>query len=90
MAFSKGIWIAMNELEVNSYINAAQEGLKGNPEYEHWMEALYVERKRMMDDYGCNGGSLEGILFEIWNKRIAYILDNKEKIDDEIKHTIDI
>ncbi len=72
----------MNELEVNTYINAAEEALIGDPDHKRWMEALYAARKSMMDEYGCNSGSLEGILFEIWNKRIGYILDHRQDISE--------
>lgn len=65
----------MNELEVNEYINEATEALMGTPEYERWWDALCNERKNLMDKYGANSGNIEGILFELWNLKLGYILD---------------
>ena len=65
----------MNELEVNEYINEATEALMGTSEYERWWDALCNERKKLMDEHGANPGTIEGILFELWNLKIGYILN---------------
>ena len=69
----------MNGLEANTYINAASEALQNDPEYNRWFDALVKEREAMQE-CGVNTGKIEGILFEIWNQRICYILDNLETI----------
>ena len=71
----------MNGLEVNEYITKATEALNDDPEHERWWQALYKERGRMQDEYGDMGSNLEGILFEIWNQRIGYILDHLDDPD---------
>lgn len=69
----------MNELEVNSYIAAASEALQDDPDYKRWFDALVEERKVLLD-HGYNSGTVEGLLFSIWNQRIGYILDHLDEI----------
>lgn len=69
----------MNSLEVNTYINAAMEALNDDPEYNRWFNALVEQRKAAMQS-GYDLKRLEGILFEIWNMRIGYILEHQDEI----------
>jgi hypothetical protein len=70
----------MESLEVNTYINAAEEALHEDPEYRRIFDALVAERIRLRDDYGADYSKIEGILFELWNLKIGYMLDNKDAI----------
>lgn len=65
----------MNELEVNEYINKAEQALKDNPEYQHWFAALARERQRLLS-LDITIDKIEGILFELWHMKIEYILDH--------------
>ena len=69
----------MNELDVNTYIAAASEALQDDPDYKRWFNAL-VEERRVLGEHGCNVGTVEALLFSIWNQRIGYILDHLDEI----------
>jgi hypothetical protein len=71
----------MDILEVNKYLNAASDALQNNPEYLHWIQALGDARKEAMDKCGCSTDKVEGCLWQIYARQVAYILDNKDKIE---------
>ena len=71
----------MNELEVNNYISVAEEALKDDPDYQRWFSALVEQRIKARDGEGYDIARVEGILFEMWNAKIGYILDHKEEIE---------
>lgn len=73
----------MSELEVNDYIVAAKEALNDDPDYNRWFNAL-VEERKALSEKGCHSGTVEGLLFSIWNQRIGYIIEHL----DEIKASI--
>lgn len=70
---------AMTELEVNDYVAAAEEALKDDPTFNSYFSALVKERENLAEN-GCHSGTIEGILFSIWNQRIGYILEHLEEI----------
>ncbi len=75
----------MSPIEVNSYINAAEEVLRNDPEYMRWFDALVEKRKEAYDNYGYCVAGVEGVLFELWNAKIGYILDHKDEIEEKNK-----
>ncbi len=68
----------MNELEVNEYIAAAEEALYDTPEYKSYFNALIEERKVLIEN-GCNPGSIEAILFSLWNMKIGWIIEHENE-----------
>ncbi len=75
----------MDTLEVNSYISAAEEALHNDPDYQRWFNALVEQRINAKERGGCDIGKVEGILFEMWNAKIGYILDHRKEIEEKIK-----
>lgn len=73
----------MSEIEVNSYICAAQKALNDDPVFQDLFSALVKERKSLSEK-GCNTGTIEALLFSIWNQRIGYILDHLDEINLKI------
>ncbi len=69
----------MSELEVNSYIRAAEEALNDDPAFQSYFNALIEERKALAEK-GCNSGTVEALLFSIWNQRIGYIIEHLDEI----------
>ena len=69
----------MNELEVNDYIVAAEKALQDDPIFQSNFNAL-VEQRKALAEKGCNSGTVEALLFSIWNQRIGYILDHLDEI----------
>lgn len=71
----------MSELEVNTFINVSTEALNDDPKYKRWFNAL-VEERVAAKKCGYDYGRMEGVLFELWNMRIGYILDHLDEIKD--------
>ena len=60
----------MKELEANDYTAAAREALNGGPDYNRRLSALAEEREALSEK-GRHSGTVEGLLFFIWNQRFA-------------------
>ena len=75
----------MDILDVNEYINAASEALQNDSDYQHWLYALYNARKDALDICDCNTGKVEGCLWQLYVRQIAYILDNRELIEENVR-----
>ncbi len=84
--FLKNKGVKMDILDVNSYINAASEALQDDPEYNRWFKALANERSKIMSGEIAHTGTIEGILYELWALKLAYILDHKEELDNRFHY----
>ena len=72
----------MDILDVNEYLNAASEALQDDPEYLHWIQALGDARKQALVECNCYTDKVEGCLWQIYARQVAYIIDNKERIEE--------
>ena len=72
----------MDILDVNEYLNAATEALQNDSDYQHWLYALYNARKNALDKCDCNTGKVEGCLWQLYVRQLAYILDNRAVIEN--------
>lgn len=76
----------MDILQVNEYLNAASEALQDDPEYFHWIQALGNARKQALDECDCYTDKIEGCLWQLYARKVAYILDNRDKIEERIRN----
>lgn len=76
----------MDILDVNEYLNVASEALQSDPDYQHWLYALYNARKEALDECDCYTGKVEGCLWQLYVRQLVYILDNRDKIEDKIRN----
>ena len=76
----------MDTLDVNEYLNAASDALQNDPEYFHWIQALGDARKQALDECDCCTDKVEGCLWQIYVRQVAYILDHKDEIDEHIRN----
>ncbi len=75
----------MDLLDVNEYLNAASKALQDDPDYQHLLDALYKARKEAIDECGCCTEKVEGCLYQLYAMRLAFILDNRDLIDENIR-----
>lgn len=73
----------MDILDVNEYLHASSEAINDDPEFLRWFNALVEARKEAQEKYGYDTGRVEGILYELYAMKLAYILDNKADIDEK-------
>ena len=64
----------MDILNVNEYLNKAEEKLQEDPEYIHWFEEL-VKCRKEAEECGFNISKLEGIMYQLYARDIGCILD---------------
>ena len=74
----------MDILDVNEYLNAASEALQDNVDYQYWLLALYNARKEAIEECDCYTGKVEGCLWQLYVRQLAYILDNRAIIEDRV------
>ncbi len=74
-------------LDVNEYLNTASNALQDDPDYQHWLYALYNARKETLDECDCYTGKVEGCLWQLYVRQLAYILDNRDLIDEKIRNS---
>ena len=75
----------MDILDVNEYLNAASEALQDNVDYQYWLLALYNARKEAIEECDCYTGKVEGCLWQLYVRQLAYILDNRELIEENVR-----
>lgn len=75
----------MDILDVNEYLNAASDALQNDPEYFHWIQALGDARKQVLDECDCCTDKVEGCLWQIYARQVAYILEHKDEIEKRIQ-----
>lgn len=76
----------MDLLEVNEYLNAASKALQDDVDYQHWLMALYNARKEAIDECNCHTGKVESCLWQLYARQIAFILDNRDVIDENARN----
>ncbi len=64
----------MDILDVNEYLNKAEEQLQENPEYIHWFKEL-VKCRKEAEGCGFDIGRLEGVMYQLYARDIGCILD---------------
>ena len=64
----------MDILDVNEYLNKAEEQLQEDPEYIHWFEEL-IKCRQEAEKCGFNVSRLEGVMYQLYARDIGCILD---------------
>ncbi len=76
----------MDILDANEYLNTASDALQNEPDYQHWLYALYNARKETLDKCDCYTDKVEGCLWQLYVRQLAYILDNRAMIEERIRN----
>ncbi len=76
----------MDIFKINDYLYAASKALSDDSEYQHWVLALGNARKEAEEKCGCYTEKVEGCLWQLYVRQLAYILDNREKIESDIRN----
>ena len=71
----------MDILDVNEYLNAAEELLQDDSEYRHWFEEL-VKCRKEAEECGFNISRLEGVMYQLYVRDIGCILDKLHALDE--------